>query len=124
MALRISDATRSYASEEDGPDGTRTVVAISPDERFELVVVRYWALTSHVDIVRIRSRAGLSSREVNQDLACFAVPFDPVGPEDTFANARFSARQKIEVRTEAGKPWTATFDPHTMLADATVSHGC
>jgi hypothetical protein len=108
-----------------GAEPNRTeIVAVSPDRKFELVVLRYPVFMTDLDIVRIRSRAGLRSREANQDLACFARPFDPVGPEDRFASARFPDDHRVEVRTQAGQPWTTTFDRRTLLAEATLDHGC
>ncbi|MFC8618685.1 hypothetical protein ACFT9M_20045 [Micromonospora purpureochromogenes] len=105
-------------------DGHSKVVAVAPGGSFEVVVLHYPAFMTGFDVLRIRSRAGLRSREADQDLACFAVPFDPVGPEDTFDTARFLTDHEVEVRTEAGEEWTTTFDPHTLLAVSTLSHGC
>ncbi|MER7439860.1 hypothetical protein [Micromonospora avicenniae] len=106
------------------PDGEAQVVAVSPAGSFEVVLLHYPAFIAGFDVLRIRSRAGLRSREANQDLACFATPFDPVGPEDTFGTARFLSEHEIEVRTEAGQRWTTRLDPRTLLAVSTLSHGC
>jgi hypothetical protein len=103
--------------------GTRTVVAVSPGGAFDLVVVGYIDFNK-VEIVRVRSRAGLASREADQDLACFAYVLGDLESETTFESARFVGEHGVEVRTEAGEPWTTTFDPNTLLAAATVSHGC
>ncbi|REF96436.1 hypothetical protein DFJ67_2418 [Asanoa ferruginea] len=100
------------------------VVALSPDGSFEVVLLRYFEPMSGFDVLRIRSQAGLFSREGDQDLACFVAPFDRLGPEDTFGTARFLSDHQIEIRTEAGQPWTTRFDPHTLLAASTLSHGC
>jgi hypothetical protein len=106
------------------PYGDTEVVALSPEGSFEVVLLRYHEWMTGFDILRIRSRAGLRSREANQDLACFATPFDGLGPEDTFGTARFLSDHEVEVRTEAGEPWTTRFDPRTLLASPTLSHGC
>ncbi|MCM0676160.1 hypothetical protein NCC78_15895 [Micromonospora phytophila] len=106
------------------PYGDTEVVALSPGGSFEVVLLRYREWMTGFDILRIRSRAGLSSREANQDLACFATPFDGLPPEGTLDSARFLSEHEIEVRTEAGQPWTTRFDPHTLLADSILSHGC
>jgi hypothetical protein len=105
-------------------DGDTRVVAVSPGGSFEVVLLQHREFMTGFDILRIRSRAGLRSREADQDVACFARPFDPVGPEGTFDAARFLSDREIEVRTEAGEPWTTTFDPHTLLAASTLSYGC
>ncbi|MBM0259391.1 hypothetical protein [Micromonospora sp. 4G55] len=102
-------------------DGDIRVVAVSPGGSFELVLLHYPAFMTGFDILRIRSRAGLRSREANQDLACFATPFDPVGPEGTFGTAHFLSDHEIEVRTEAGQPWTTRFDPRTLLVVSTLA---
>jgi hypothetical protein len=98
------------------------VVAVSPGGSFEAVVLS----DHHVgfDILRIRSRAGLLSREAAQDLAWFCVSFYGVGPEDTFDTARFLSEHEVEVRTEAGEAWRTTFDPQTLLAASTLTHRC
>ncbi|MER7333666.1 MULTISPECIES: hypothetical protein [unclassified Micromonospora] len=106
------------------PDGNTRVVGVSPGGSFEVVLLHYPEFMAGFDVLRIRSRAGLRSREASQDLACFATPFDPVGPEDTFGTARFLSEHEIEVRTEAGEPWTTRFDPRTLLAVSTLSYGC
>lgn len=121
FGYQVSMATSVYGNDSDG---ARSVVAVSSSGSFELVVVRYSVLMTDFDIVRLRSRSGLSSREASQDLACFATPFDPLGPEDTFDSARFVSEHEVEVSTKAGEPWTTTFDPQTLLAAETVSHGC
>jgi hypothetical protein len=105
-------------------DGKARRVAVSPGGSFEVVVLHYPAFMTGFDVLRIRSREGLRSREADQDLACFTTPFEPVGPEDTLDTVRFLSDHEVEVRTEAGEPWTTTFDPHTMLAISTLSHGC
>ncbi|MDZ5447288.1 hypothetical protein U2F26_32040 [Micromonospora sp. 4G57] len=107
-----------------GSDGDTQVVAVSPGGSFEVVLLQPRDFMTGFAILRIRSRAGLGSREANQDLACFATPFDRVGPEETFGTARFLSDHEIEVRTEAGQSWTTWFDPHTLLAVSTLSHGC
>ncbi|MEU6078706.1 hypothetical protein [Micromonospora sp. NPDC047074] len=100
------------------------VVALSPGGSFEVVLLRYREFMAGFDILRIRSRAGLRSREANQDLACFATPFDGSPPEGTFDSAWFMSDHEIEVRTESGQPWRTLFDPHTLLAASTLSHSC
>ena len=119
--FQLSRAAVFYPVESDAES---TVVAVSPGGSFEVVVLRSFAFMTGFEILRIRSRAGLRSREADQDLACFATPFDPVGPEDTFDTARFLSDHEVEVRTETGEPWTTSFDPHTLLAVSTLSHGC
>ncbi len=121
VGYRISTTASIFGTDSDG---TRTAVAVSPDGSFDLVVVRYSALTTDYEIVRVRSRSGLTSREADQDLACFAQTFDQFDPAKTFESARFVGEREVEVRTEAGEPWTTTFDPNTLLAAATVSRGC
>ncbi|MEU4479699.1 hypothetical protein AB0F68_16825 [Micromonospora sp. NPDC023966] len=106
------------------PYGDTEVVALSPGGSFEVVLLHYREFMAGFDVLRIRSRAGLGSREANQALACFATPFDRPGPEGIFGAARFLSDHEIEVRTEAGQPWTTRFDPHTLLAASTLSHGC
>ncbi|MGI5522482.1 hypothetical protein ACQEUX_16340 [Micromonospora sp. CA-259024] len=106
------------------PHGDSEVVALSPGGSFEVVLLRYHEFMTGFDVLRVRSRVGLRSREANQDLACFATPFDGLGPEDTFDAARFVSNHEIEVRTEAGQPWRTTFDPDTLLAASILSHGC
>ncbi|MFC4020791.1 hypothetical protein ACFOW4_23000 [Micromonospora sp. GCM10011542] len=106
------------------PDGDSRVVALSSGGSFEVVLLHYPEFMTGFDVLRIRSRAGLRSREANQDLACFATPFDGLGSEGTFSTARFLSDHEIEVRTEAGQPWTTRFDPRTFLAVSTLSHGC
>ncbi|MFG1777593.1 hypothetical protein ACGFIR_24550 [Micromonospora sp. NPDC049051] len=122
VGYRIS-ATDSIL-EEVSADGGRTVVAVSPGGDFDLVVIDHVVLTTRYEIVRVRSRAGLTSREAGQDLACFVETFGQFDPENTFESARFVREYEVEVRTEAGGPWTTTFDKSTLLAAATVSHGC
>ncbi|MEV0810371.1 hypothetical protein [Micromonospora sp. NPDC050200] len=119
--IQFSMGASLYGYESDGDS---EVVAVSPGGSFEVVVLHYPAFMTGFDVLRIRSRTGLRSREADQDLACFAVPFDPVGPEDTFDTARFVSDHEVEVRTEGGEEWTTTFDPHTLLAVSTLSHGC
>ncbi|MET8835395.1 hypothetical protein ABZV78_15960 [Micromonospora sp. NPDC004540] len=109
-----------YGAEPDGDE----VVALSPGGSFEVVLLHYPEFMAGFDVLRIRSREGLRRREANQDLACFATPFDGLGPEGTFGTARFLSDHEIEVRTEAGQPWTTRFDPRTLLAVSTLSHGC
>jgi hypothetical protein len=109
--------------QEVKPDATRTVVAVSPDGAFDLVVVDHVNWGAHYEIFRIRSRAGLTSREASQDLVCFGTTIGGYRPENTFVGARFVGEHKVEVRTEA-EPWTTTFDPNTLLSAETVSHGC
>jgi hypothetical protein len=121
IGYQASTVASLYGYESDW--GTR-VVAVSPAGSFEVVLLHYSTFIASADILRVRSRAGLRSREANQDLACFAMPFDWPGPEDTFGAARFLSDHEIEVRTEAGQPWTSRFDPHTLLAASTLSHGC
>jgi hypothetical protein len=119
--FQFSMAASLYGFESDGES---RVVAVAPGGSFEVVVLHYPAVLTGFDVLRIRSRAGLRSREADQDLACFATPFDPVGPEDTFDTARFLSDHEVEVRTEAGERWRTTFNPHTLLAVSTLSHGC
>lgn len=116
-------ATESILEEVDS-NGTRTVVAVSPDRGFDLVVVQHVVWTTRYELVRVRSRAGLTSREANQDLVCFAETLGQLDPETTFESARFVSEHEIEVRTETGEPWKTTFDPRTLLSARTVSHGC
>jgi hypothetical protein len=106
------------------PAFSATVVAVSPDDAFELVLVHNSAFMVDHDVLRVRTRMGLFSRESTQDLACFAKPFDPLGPEDTFSGAVFLGDHEIEVRTDVGPAWTTTFDRSTLLAPATLNHGC
>ncbi|BCL12648.1 hypothetical protein [Micromonospora sagamiensis] len=109
--------------QEVKPDARRTVVAVSPDGAFDLVEISYVHWGAQYEIFRIRSLAGLTSREAAQDLACFGMTIGGYRPENTFVGARFVGEHKVEVRTEA-EPWTTTFDPNTLMAAETVSHGC
>jgi hypothetical protein len=104
----------------DRPSRAPTVVAVSSDRSLEIVFLHYSVFLSSVDVVRIRSRSGLASREAKQDLACF----DWENAEETFGSARFLSDHEVEVRTDEGTLWTTTFDPDTLLAQRTVSYGC
>ncbi|MGV9809944.1 hypothetical protein [Micromonospora chersina] len=122
--LLFLPGTSVYGLHGVEPDRDTEVVALSPGGSFEVVLLRYREFMTGFDILRIRSRAGLQSREANQDLACFVTPFDGLPPDGTFESARFLSEHEIEVRTESGRPWTTGFDPHTLLAASTLSHGC
>ncbi|MGY0004230.1 hypothetical protein [Micromonospora sp. I033] len=122
--LLFLPGTSVYGLHGVEPDRDTEVAALSPGGSFEVVLLRYRGFMTGFDILRIRSRAGLTSREANQDLACFATPFDGLPPDGTFDSARFLSDHEIEVRTESGQPWTTRFDPHTLLATSTLSHGC
>ena len=100
-----------------------TVLGVAPGGRFELVRLQYKSMGLGADIVRVRSREGLRSREAGQDLACFAVPFDhDTTPDRTYAAARFVGDTMVEVTTADGTAWTTTFDPHTLLAAQTLTY--
>ncbi|MER7456372.1 hypothetical protein [Micromonospora sp. NPDC126480] len=122
--LKFLPGPSVYGLDGTEPYGNTEVVAVSPGGSFEVVLLRYRQWMAGFDILRIRSRAGLWSREADQDLACFETSFDGLPPEDTFDTARFLSDHEIEVRTEAGQPWTTGFDPHNLLAVSTLSHGC
>lgn len=109
--------------DEVNSDGRRTAVAVSPDGAFDLVKVYYVSWGAQYEIFRIRSRAGLTSREAAQDVACFAITIGGFTAENNFLSARFVGEHKVEVRTEAGE-WTTTFDPSTLLPARTLSCGC
>ncbi|MFB9176655.1 hypothetical protein ACFFX1_00760 [Dactylosporangium sucinum] len=117
----LSTARSVYGGE---PEAGSEIVAVSPDGRFELAVRHYPVFMRELDVYRLRSRAGLLSRESRDDVACFAFPFDPLGPADTFASARFPDNATVEIRTEANVSWTTGFDPHSLAVPARLSHGC
>ncbi|MER7279003.1 hypothetical protein ABT369_31650 [Dactylosporangium sp. NPDC000244] len=94
-----------------------TVLGVAPGGRFELVRLQFSSIGLGADIVRVRSREGLRSREAGQDLACFVVPFDhDAAPERTFASARFVGGTTVEVTTADGTAWNTAFGQHTLLA--------
>lgn len=107
MGARFAKLERPLAATE-GP-----VVASSA--RFE--VVSYQAPTLFATdsvVLRLRSRAGLVSREGAVDLACFATPTAGVAAASLFDRAQFIGRDQIEVRTRDGKVWIVTFDAKTL----------
>ncbi|MGI5236876.1 hypothetical protein [Dactylosporangium sp. CA-139066] len=115
-----------YGLSTDGAPRSTTVLAVSPGGGFEVVDLQYDAGFTYVrDVLRIRSRAGLRSRESAQALACFGRPVEQQAePADVLRSARFLDDGTVEVVTGDGGAWTTQFDPHTMLAAATLQRGC
>jgi hypothetical protein len=124
LAMCATGAQFTAAADAFGADPRSvTVLGIAPGGRFELVRLEYSSIGLGADIVRVRSREGLRSREAGQNLACFVVPFDhDATPDRTFATARFIGGTTVEVTTADGTAWTTAFDPHTLLAAQTLSY--
>jgi hypothetical protein len=124
VAMCASGARFTAEAGVSGADPSSVaVLGVAPGGRFELVRLQYESIGPGADVVRIRSRDGLRSREAGQDLACFAVPFDhDAAPDHTFAGARFVGDTEVEVTTADGAAWVTTFDPRTLLAAQTLSY--
>lgn len=126
LALGVCAEGARFTAEADalGADPSSvTILGVASGGRFELVRLRYRSIGLGADVVRVRSREGLRSREAGQDLACFVVPFDhDAAPDRTFAAGRFVGGTTVEVTTADGAAWTTTFDPHTLLAARTLSY--
>jgi hypothetical protein len=114
-----------FASAFDGtePRSSPRVVAVSADNAFELVIVDYTGWFVRYDVVRLRTRDGLLSRESDRYVACFAQE-DDVRPEEHFAGARFSGVRGIEVRMRSGRTWTTAFDADPLRPTGQVEYGC
>ncbi|MER7003300.1 hypothetical protein ABT297_09660 [Dactylosporangium sp. NPDC000555] len=111
-------------SDSAAPAGA-TVVAVAPGGRFELVRLEYRPFLTLRNVVRVRSRAGLRSRESRQNIACFTHAIDGFpAPERVFGAARFVSDNEIEVTGGDGIAWRTAFDPRTMLTAQTLSRGC
>ncbi|GAA3453812.1 hypothetical protein [Dactylosporangium matsuzakiense] len=104
--------------------GETDLVAVSPDGRFELVLVHYPSSEAPRDYLRLRSRDGVGTRESGQSLACFSKQYDVNAPEDQFGQASFVAEREVEIWAAAGEPFRTTFDPASLNAGATWSRGC
>ncbi len=126
VALAMCATGSRFASGDAtfGAEPAVTVVGVAPDGRFELVKRRYESFGGIADVVRIRSRDGMRSREAGQDLACFSRPSDAAAPDHAFGSARFVGDTEVEVTGADGVAWTTTFDQRTMLAEKTLSRGC
>nr|BFE57698.1 hypothetical protein GCM10020063_022240 [Dactylosporangium thailandense] len=124
LAMCAEGARFTAGADSFGTDPRRvTVLGVGPGGRFELVRLQFSSIGLGADIVRVRSREGLRSREAGQDLACFVVPFDhDAAPERTFASARFVGGTTVEVTTADGTAWTTAFDQQTLLAAQTLSY--
>jgi hypothetical protein len=101
--------------------GPAHVVALSADGRLE---VAWMGVADDSDSgaveYRIRSRAGLLSRESTRELACMA---DWSGSSHIMANeVRFTGDREVELRTSDGALWTIAFDPRTLTPARTLSN--
>jgi hypothetical protein len=65
-------------------------------------------------VLRLRSRAGLASREGAVDLACFAVPGPGIATSSIFDGASFLDSGRVELRTRDGMRWIVAFDGKTL----------
>src|SRR5215472_7025810 len=70
-------------------------------------------LGPNVLVLRLRSRAGLLSRN-GDEVACFAAPDAAVGPEWRFGHARFTAANQVEVSAADGTTWSIPFDSRSL----------
>ncbi|WP_433041676.1 hypothetical protein [Dactylosporangium sp. CS-033363] len=104
--------------------GATTSVAVSPDGRFELVLVHYPQTGNPIDYLRLRTRSGLGSRESADNVACFSHSYEVNAPEDVFERAAFVGEHEVEVRAEQGEPFRTTFAPDSLRAAAAWSRGC
>ncbi|MFD0585097.1 hypothetical protein [Dactylosporangium darangshiense] len=114
-----------FSRSGEGPPVSTTVLAVAPGGRFELVDVRYSDFGFVRDVLRIRSRAGLRSRESAQVLACFRRSYEEqAAPDRVLRSARFVDDTRVELAARDGVAWTTTFDPRTLVAAATLPRGC
>jgi hypothetical protein len=117
--------TVSYLPGFDGhrrPSSPR-VVAVSADNAFELVLVEHIGWFVYYDVVRLRTREGLLSRESDRYVACFAQE-DDVRPEEVFVGARFTGVREIEISMRSGRTWTTTFDADSLRPTGQLGYGC
>ncbi|MBB5873990.1 hypothetical protein F4553_007424 [Allocatelliglobosispora scoriae] len=111
MGARFAKLEQPFAA-------TRGPVVASSD-RFQ--VVQYNAPTLFATdsvTLRLRSRAGIASREGAVDLACFAVPAPGVASASLFEKAELSGPDRLEVTSRDGKTWIITFDAVTLAPSA------
>jgi hypothetical protein len=92
------------------------VVASSPD--YEIMSYRIPVFfRSDVIALRLRSRAGLASREGRTDLACFASRESGAGVEWLFDRATFVDGNELRIFTKDGRVWPIRFDAKTLSAE-------
>jgi len=123
--VRVADAV---ADDTDRP----VRLALSADGRYEAVERTIRAGSDHLcREVRLRSRAGIRSRESARPVAVLWYP-KPDPPRaarvPTVTATRFRGRRALEFTTSDGRTWTVTFDPRTLAADRALgrcgSAGC
>ncbi|HTJ31956.1 MAG TPA: hypothetical protein VL738_01870 [Dactylosporangium sp.] len=103
--------------------GSPRVVAVSADGAFELTVQPYGGWWVVYDVVQLRTRDGLRSRQSDRFVGCFAY-HDDVQPEEVFSGARFTGPGEIEVSMQSGHTWTTTFDAATLRPAGQIMYGC
>lgn len=95
-----------------GDSGERATVATNPD--FEVVAyqerVRF---RSEVLVLRVRTRAGLLSRE-GGEIACFMAPGTAVGSSWLFGQARFTASDQLQISAADGTTYWLTLDTRSL----------
>ncbi|GAA3272138.1 hypothetical protein GCM10020218_015300 [Dactylosporangium vinaceum] len=128
LALAVMGGGVLYGSLDfvDTDRGPAQVAAVSPSGRYELVAFRGSALFGgHQQVIRVRSRAGLGSREAGENLACFMSIDDGwPAPDKVLSGVRFTGETAVEVTTKDGATWQTSFDPGTLLAVSRLSKGC
>jgi hypothetical protein len=72
-------------------------------------------------VLRLRSRAGLLSRE-GSDIACFAAPGAGVDPASLFGEASFDGHDQVRVATADGATWWLTFDERSLNVARPLDH--
>jgi len=98
------------------------VVAISPDNRYEMVVVDLaGVVAADTAVLRVRSREGLLSRE-STELGCVR----PANSEPAVVSVSvaFTGSHYLTVNANYGRSWRAAFDPETLRPTATFGLPC
>jgi len=98
------------------------VVAVSADGRMEVVGFGVGSDDSDggANEYRLRSRAGLLSRESPRELACMA---DWAGSSQIkVSQVRFTSDREVDLHTSDGAAWTIAFDPRSLTPAHKVSN--
>ncbi|GIH05317.1 hypothetical protein Rhe02_33840 [Rhizocola hellebori] len=114
----LADVAHEVATLDPGKGPS--VVAVSPDSRYEIIVVYSGDLiAADTAVVRVRSRNGLLSRE-STDLGCVR----PANSEPAALIVTFTGPHDITVDANDGRSWQAGFDPHALRPTVTFGLPC
>ncbi|MFF5228284.1 hypothetical protein [Dactylosporangium sp. NPDC000521] len=104
------------------PEWDRTVLAVSPSGRFQVVSLKQDSLTSRWKLVVSRPD-GILTRESTRPVVCIEAGFGDF-PNIRVESARFVAEHEVEVTLQDKKTWRTQFDPDDLEPAQTLEDGC